>query len=81
MGKTLKNNSNPKYIGVKLYTSLTFRQHFTETAAEILTRTNIIQKLVKSSWSIYTRDVSSFLWCILWQSITALFGLNRYCIG
>jgi hypothetical protein len=50
MGKTLKHNPNPKYLGVTLDRSLTYKSHLNKTAGKLRTRNNIVQKLTGTTW-------------------------------
>lgn len=49
-GVLLNHNYNPKYLGVTLDRSLTFRTHISNVAGKLRTRNNIIQKLTGTSW-------------------------------
>ncbi|XP_030759165.1 uncharacterized protein LOC115884649 [Sitophilus oryzae] len=46
---TLKHNKNPKYLGVTLDRTLSFKEHLSKTADELKTR-NIILNLCGTSW-------------------------------
>jgi hypothetical protein len=48
--KLLHHNRYPKYLGVTLDRTLSFKQHLTKTASKLKTRNNIIQKLCGTSW-------------------------------
>lgn len=48
--RTLNHNSHPKYLGVTLDRTLTFKEHLRNTAAKLKTRNNIIQKLCGTTW-------------------------------
>src|SRR5436190_14972230 len=49
-GTPLPYNEFPKYLGVTLDRSLTYRAHIKKTAAKVSTRANIVQKLAGKSW-------------------------------
>jgi len=49
-GKRIKHDKNPKYLGVILDRSLTYRPHLTSTKKKLKSRINIVQKLAGSSW-------------------------------
>nr|CAH7712843.1 unnamed protein product [Callosobruchus chinensis] len=49
-GSRLKHNHTPKYLGVTLDRTLTFKHHLQKVSAKIKTRNNIIEKLAGSSW-------------------------------
>ncbi|KDR10577.1 hypothetical protein L798_15286 [Zootermopsis nevadensis] len=43
-------NAYPKYLGVTLDRTLSFKKHLHNTAAKITTRNNILQKLCSTTW-------------------------------
>lgn len=49
-GKRIKQDKNPKYLGVLLDRSLTYRPHLVSTKKKLKSRINIVQKLAGSSW-------------------------------
>jgi hypothetical protein len=49
-GELLNHNVNPKYLGVTLDRTLSFREHLGKLSAKIKTRNNIIHKLAGTSW-------------------------------
>lgn len=46
----LRHNKNPKYLGITLDRTLSFKQHLHNTAAKLRTRNNIIHKLCGTTW-------------------------------
>ncbi|KAI5726259.1 hypothetical protein M8J77_025912 [Diaphorina citri] len=48
--QTLNHNNNPKYLGVVLDRTLSYKIHLKNTAAKLKTRNNIIHKLCGSTW-------------------------------
>jgi len=44
--KPLRHQSNPKYLGITLDRSLTYKEHLNKTAGKDKITLNIIQKLV-----------------------------------
>ena len=46
----LRHNNHPKYLGVTLDRTLSFKQHLQNTAAKLRTRNNIIHKLRGTTW-------------------------------
>lgn len=49
-GKRIKHNFYPKYLGVTLDRSLTYRAHLERTAQKIKTRNNVVRKLAGTTW-------------------------------
>lgn len=49
-GAKLTYNKTPKYLGVFLDRTLSFKEHLTKTADKLKTRNNIIQKLCGTTW-------------------------------
>ncbi|XP_030760805.1 uncharacterized protein LOC115885916 [Sitophilus oryzae] len=48
--KLLTHNKHPKYLGVTLDKTLTFKEHLTRMMAKLRTRNNILQKLCGTTW-------------------------------
>lgn len=48
--RLLTHNSTPKYLGVTLDRTLSFKEHLQRTAEKLKTRNNIIQKLCGTTW-------------------------------
>lgn len=46
----LRHNDHPKYLGVTLDRTLTYKKHLENTAAKLRTRNNILHKLCGTSW-------------------------------
>ena len=55
----------PKYLGVTLDRSLTFKKHIQNCKAKVCTRNNILHKLISSHWgaSPHTLRTSAFALC------------------
>lgn len=51
-GQVIKNSRFPKYLGVTLDRTLTYKEHLTKTAEKLKTRNNIIQKQANSEWGV-----------------------------
>lgn len=49
-GQTVEQKKSPKYLGVTLDRSLTFRQHLENVAQKIKSRLNILKSLAGTSW-------------------------------
>lgn len=49
-GVRLNHSCVPKYLGIPLDRSLTFREHLTKLSQKVKTRNNLIQKLSGTSW-------------------------------
>jgi len=50
-GQQLEYHQYPKYLGITLDCSLTYKEHIRKTAAKVSTHNNILQKLTCSQWS------------------------------
>lgn len=46
----LRHNFTPKYLGVTLDRSLTYKDHLMKVTAKVQTRNNLIQKLASTTW-------------------------------
>ena len=49
-GQKLENCKHPKYLGVTLDCSITFKKHIQNCKAKVNTRNNILRKLTSSQW-------------------------------
>jgi len=49
-GNTIPTENAPKYLGIKLDRTLTFKQHLEEVKDKLKTRNNVISKLTGTSW-------------------------------
>ncbi|KAI5739706.1 hypothetical protein M8J77_022428 [Diaphorina citri] len=49
-GETLENNPTPKYLGVTLDRTLSFKEHCIKLKGKLTTRNNILRKLVNQKW-------------------------------
>ena len=49
-GQEIRNTKHPKYLGVVLDKTLTYREHLTRLSAKVKTRQSIISKLSSSTW-------------------------------
>ncbi|XP_072401725.1 uncharacterized protein [Diabrotica undecimpunctata] len=71
-GTILKYSSNPKYLGVTLDRTLTFKQHLENTSAKIKTRNNIIQKLANTSWGSNAKVIRT-------SALSLVYPTAEYC--
>jgi len=64
-GTKLDNSAHPKYLGVMLDQSLTYKHHCEKTKLKIATRNNILRKLTGSTWgdNAHTLRVSALPLC------------------
>ncbi|KAL1465708.1 hypothetical protein WDU94_005254 [Cyamophila willieti] len=70
--QTLKHNDNPKYLGVVLDRTLSFKVHLQNTASKLKTRNNIIHKLCGSSWGSSTHVLKS-------STLGLVYSAAEYC--
>lgn len=68
----LTHNYNPKYLGVTLDRTLSFKKHLENTAAKLRTRNNIIQKLCGTTWG----STASTLRC---SALGLVYSAAEYC--
>ncbi|KAJ2950833.1 hypothetical protein O0L34_g9105 [Tuta absoluta] len=71
-GTVLKHNFYPKYLGVTLDRSLTFRNHLTKTAAKLKTRNNIVQKLTGTTWGATASSLRT-------TALSLVYSTAEYC--
>ena len=53
----LENTDTPKYIGVTLYRTLSYKTHIHNTKMKVATRNNLLKKLANSRWGINARTI------------------------
>lgn len=70
--KWLTHNKNPKYLGVILDRTLSFKEHLTKTAEKLKTRNNIIQKLTGTTWGASASTLRS-------SALGLVFSAAEYC--
>lgn len=68
----LPHNPNPKYLGVTLDRTLSYKKHLTNSAAKLKTRNNIIQKLAGSTWGASASTLRS-------SALGLVFSSAEYC--
>lgn len=68
----LNHNKAPKYLGVTLDRTLSFKEHLTKTAEKLKTRNNIIQKLCGTSWGASAPTLRS-------SALSLVFSTAEYC--
>ena len=71
-GNILPADTNPKYLGVILDRTLTYRKHLATSAKKIATRNSIIRKLAGTSWGA-SQDV------LRTSSIALCYSVGEYC--
>lgn len=71
-GNTLRHNNFPKYLGVTLDRTLSFRKHLENTAAKLKTRNNIIQKLCGTTWGASADTLRT-------SSLALVYSTAEYC--
>ena len=49
-GVDLENTTHPKYLGVTLDRTLSYKQHIQNTKMKVTTRNNLLKKLANSNW-------------------------------
>lgn len=71
-GIRLKHNKYPKYLGVTLDRTLTFKQHLNNVASKVKTRSNLIQKLANSSWGATAENLRI-------SALALVYSVAEYC--
>lgn len=69
---TLAYNKTPKYLGVTLDRTLSFKEHLTKTAEKLKSRNNIIQKLCGTTWGASASTLRS-------SALGLVFSTAEYC--
>jgi len=71
-GTRLKQVPHPKYLGVTLDRTLTFKTHLTNVASKIDSRINIIQKLTGTDWGADSLTLKT-------STIASVYSVAEYC--
>src|SRR5436190_788387 len=71
-GTPLTDNKFPKYLGVTLDRSLTYRTHIKKTAAKVSARANIVQKLAGTFWGANAKVLRT-------SSLSLVYSAAEYC--
>lgn len=71
-GAVLAHNPTPKYLGVFLDRTLTFRTHLQKLRSKISTRNNLIRKLSGTSWGANAN-------CLRISSLSLVYSTAEYC--
>ncbi|XP_063540310.1 uncharacterized protein LOC134749322 [Cydia strobilella] len=71
-GKRLTHNFAPKYLGVTLDRSLTFKEHLTKLGRKLQTRNNILNKLASTSWGANAD-------CLRTSALALVYSTADYC--
>lgn len=70
----LQYNSTPKYLGVTLDRSLTYRHHLQKTAAKLKSRNNLLQQLTGTSWGADANTLRT-------TALALVYSPAEYCSG
>jgi len=68
-GNTLPYNSNPTYLGAKLYCQLAYKQHSEGLCQETLGRNNLLHCLAGSSWGASTPTIHTSALAIVFSAV------------
>lgn len=71
-GEELRHNDNPKYLGVFLDRTLTYKSHLQKLRAKVSTRNNLIRKLAGTSWGANAH-------CLRISSLSLVYSTAEYC--
>ena len=73
MGDRILNfNQTPKYLGVTLDRTLSFKRHLTKLRGKVASRNNIINKLVATSWGMNAKTLRI-------SALAMVFSTAEYC--
>ncbi|KAI5696758.1 hypothetical protein M8J76_012403 [Diaphorina citri] len=70
--RELDHNFHPKYLGVVLDRSLTFKEHLNKTALKLQTRNNLIQKLTNTSWGAHADVLRTSALALVYSTFSCL---------
>ncbi|XP_063628210.1 uncharacterized protein LOC134799704 [Cydia splendana] len=71
-GSLVRHNFSPKYLGVTLDRSITFKQHLSNTARKLQSRNNIVLKLSGTSWAASAEVLRT-------SALSLVFSTAEYC--
>jgi len=71
-GKQLQHNEHPRYLGVSLDRTLTFKNHLEKTAGKVKSRANLIQHLAGASWGANAQVLRI-------SALSLVFSTAEYC--
>lgn len=71
-GALLHHNPTPKYLGVTLDRTLTYKKHLTNTAAKLKTRNNILHKLAGTTWGATADTLRT-------TALSLVYSVAEYC--
>jgi len=71
-GNSIPTENTPKYLGIKLDRSLTFKQHLEGVKDKLKTRNNIISKLAGTSWGCRANVLRI-------SSLALVYSIAEYC--
>lgn len=72
-GDNIRGEDAPRYLGIKLDRTLTFKQHIEEVKDKIKIRNNIISKLARTSWG-YRANI------LYTSALTLVNNIAEYCV-
>ena len=62
-GVDLENTDTPKYLGVTLDRTLSYKTHIHNTKMKVATRNNLLKKLANSRWGTNARTIRTLALC------------------
>lgn len=68
----LTHKNTPKYLGITLDKTLSFKKHLSQTAAKLNTRNNILHKLCGTIWGFSASTLSS-------PALELVYSIAQYC--
>ncbi|KAE9523030.1 hypothetical protein AGLY_016661 [Aphis glycines] len=76
-GVQLKHNFTPKYLGITLDRTLTFKEHLVKTGKKVRSRVNLIQKLAGTGWGASAKTLRTAALALTYSA--AEYGAQVWC--
>lgn len=77
-GVQLKHNFTPKYLGITLDRTLTFKEHLVKTGKKVRSRVNLIQKLAGTGWGASAKTLRTAALVLTYSA--AEYGAQVWCM-
>jgi hypothetical protein len=71
-GTSIKHVDHPKYLGVTLDRTLTFKSHLEEAAKKVISRVKLVRKLAGTKWGANAQTLRT-------ASLALVYSSTEYC--